>query len=347
MLTDVIKHTIMITSFVMVMMLIIEFINVQTKGKFSTAVQKSTHTQVLMAVLLGIIPGCMGVFALVSLYTHNLIRFGALVAAMIATFGDEAFIMFSAAPQKALILSGVLIVTALFSGYAINFFLKKKSFSPSYRHFEIHQEHEQTFLLKWATIRNNLHKPTFERAIILFGLLTFIFLLLTGTIGHGHGTIDHHGEWGWIRITFLLSSIIAFTIVSVVSNHFLHEHIWEHIIKKHFIKIFLWILGTMIVIHLLMEQLDLESWIRDNNLLVLLLAILVGIIPTSGPHLLFINLFLTGNIPFSILLANSIVQEGHGGLPLLAESKRSFIYLKIIKIIIACIIGIAGFLINF
>ena len=59
--------------------------------------------------------------------------------------------------------------------------------------------------------------------------------------------------------------------------------------------------------------------------------------------MIFIFLFLNGMIPFSILLANSIVQEGHGGLPLLAESPSYFIKIKIIKILIAILIGLLGF----
>ena len=61
----------------------------------------------------------------------------------------------------------------------------------------------------------------------------------------------------------------------------------------------------------------------------ILLAILIGIIPDSGPHLLFVTLFATGTVPFSVLLASSISQDGHAALPLLAESKRSFVKAKI------------------
>jgi len=70
--------------------------------------------------------------------------------------------------------------------------------------------------------------------------------------------------------------------------------------------------------------------------------VLVGIIPESGPHIIFITLFINGNIPFSILLANSIVQDGHGALPLFAESKRSFVLMKLINVIIGFIIGFIG-----
>ncbi len=51
-------------------------------------------------------------------------------------------------------------------------------------------------------------------------------------------------------------------------------------------------------------------------------------IATSGDEA-FVTLFAQGLIPFSVLLASSIAQDGHGMLPLLAESKRGFLAVKI------------------
>ena len=74
----------------------------------------------------------------------------------------------------------------------------------------------------------------------------------------------------------------------------------------------------------------------------LIIAILVGIIPESGPHLIFVTLFAQGSIPFTILLANSIVQDGHGTLPLLAVSRSAFFWLKLINIGFGLLFGILG-----
>ncbi len=71
----------------------------------------------------------------------------------------------------------------------------------------------------------------------------------------------------------------------------------------------------------------------------ILLAVLVGIIPESGPHLLFVTLFATGTVPFSVLLASSISQDGHASLPLLAESKLGFLKAKTVNILVAAVFG--------
>ena len=44
----------------------------------------------------------------VSLYVHGVITFGAIVGGMIATSGDEAFVMLALFPGKAVLLFGIL-----------------------------------------------------------------------------------------------------------------------------------------------------------------------------------------------------------------------------------------------
>ena len=72
----------------------------------------------------------------------------------------------------------------------------------------------------------------------------------------------------------------------------------------------------------------------------MILAVLIGIIPESGPHLVFVTLCAQGIIPFYILLVNSIVQDGHTALPLLAESKGAFLKAKVINMAIGLAVGL-------
>ena len=61
--------------------------------------------------------------------------------------------------------------------------------------------------------------------------------------------------------------------------------------------------------------------------------------PESGPHLVFLTLYVQGSIPFSVLLASSIVQDGHGMLPMLAESRRAFVIVKAVNFTAGLLIG--------
>ena len=77
-LVEALKNGILITSLVMIMMISIEYINVYTKGRGFAKMQSSKFRQVLLGSLLGIVPGCVGGFMVVSLYTHKLLSFGGL-----------------------------------------------------------------------------------------------------------------------------------------------------------------------------------------------------------------------------------------------------------------------------
>ena len=105
---DILRNSILITGLVVVMMMMIESLNIESKGLIFKGLKKTRFGQVVIASLLGSIPGCMGGFAAVSLYTHRMFSFGALVAMMIASSGDESFVMLAMIPQQALILFAVL-----------------------------------------------------------------------------------------------------------------------------------------------------------------------------------------------------------------------------------------------
>ena len=124
-LLSVSQQSLTITLFVLSMMLIIEYINVFSRGIWSNKLKTSSWKQIIFAALLGVIPGCLGAYTAVSLYVHNIIGTAALVTAMIATSGDEAFFMFSIIPDTAIIINIVIFVIAIITGFLVNIFLKK------------------------------------------------------------------------------------------------------------------------------------------------------------------------------------------------------------------------------
>jgi len=335
MILGVLKHALMITSFVLIMMLLIEYINVQTQGSWQLALRKNRFGQYVLAAFLGVVPGCLGAFTAVSLYSHRALSFGALVTAMIATSGDEAFVMFTLFPVQAMWISLVLFLVALVAGWLTDaLFVNQARFLEREDHeLELHEK-ETCHCFSSSGILPQLKQITFARAILIAIFGSFLFLLATGLLGPG--------AWDWKKITFTIGAGFALFVVLTVPDHFLEQHLWGHVIKKHLARIFFWTFGALLAIHYLDAYLNVSEWIQDNLFLVLLIAVLVGIIPESGPHLIFVTLFAQGSIPFSILLASSIVQDGHGTLPLLAVSGRAFIWLKLVNIVFGLIIGFIG-----
>ena len=455
-LTDALSNAILITGLVVVMMMMIESLNIESKGMFFKGLRKTRTGQVVIGALLGSIPGCMGGFATVSLYTHRMLSFGALVAMMIASSGDESFIMLAMIPQQALILFAVLFVLAIVVGIIVDKVYDRKHAQHCHKHdhddcgvetdcegFELHDHacehesaHDTTSITSEACshtvisseacshtvisseARGRVEKSRhfgWRRICMFIGLAIFIAALATGNIGHehsAHGGHDHgshshiehvghshsgdaghshtghteqvnsdacsHGEAcghghaadashkhttdccdqghshshdsfnllseDWMNVLFAGLSVIILFVLLFASDHFVDEHLWKHIIRNHLPTIFAWTFGVLLVLGIALQYVDIEHWTSSNTALMIILATLVGIIPESGPHLIFLTLYASGAVSFPVLLASSISQDGHASIPLLAESKKSFIWAKLINCAVALLAGFTAML---
>ena len=380
---DVLLNAVSITALVMVMLLLVEFINVSSSGKWMKKLQDRPLLQIMVAGVVGLIPGCLGGFAVISLFTHKMLSFPALIAGMISSFGDEMFILFAYSPSTTLFMAVILFIIGIISGIILFLFYKKKTkighelklhSDCDIHHHEHHHEHTSKIL----SIKN-IKNISFPRAILLFGIMIYLFLLFSGTFSHQHTVIpdfsqssqcvvaehhhdsctheeccDHsehsHSVFSWENILFAILALIMLFITAFTSDHFLNEHLWEHVIKQHFLPIFLWTFGVLLGMHIFFHFVDLNAFIAAHQwtlLIVLLLALLIGMIPESGPHIIFIILYFNNIIPFSILLANFIVQDGHSALPLIAESRINFLLMKTIKIVIGLTVGLLGFFFHY
>jgi hypothetical protein len=355
---------------------------------------------------------------------------------MIASSGDEAFIMLALIPKTAIILFASLFAVGIITGVLVNKFVKKEvaPFDPD--HYEIHENccdshsHSNKGIFN-SSVGANFAKVTKERALILAGIAMFITAVVMGLLehdhsAHGHEFIDqagissvvlsntsndpnsslhaqsidgqrvciqdelheghdhaahNHDQTGtnhdhdhadsahmhdqeqeyashtqgnfnifserWINLIFAGLSLIVLFMTAKANEHFIKEHLWNHVVKKHLKSIFLWTFGALLVIHYGMQFLHMEDWIANNIFLVILLAAAIGLIPESGPHMIFITLFAGGMVPFSVMMVSSIVQDGHTALPLLAESKKSFAKAKLINMCIGIIVGILLYIAGF
>jgi Putative, 10TM heavy-metal exporter len=269
-LLGVIEDTVQITLLVTLMMIVVDLVNLWSKGKVAFLLRRKSKTgQYVVSSLIGTVPGCFGGFTNVSMYIHGLISFGALCGSMIAVSGDEAFVMLAMIPKTAVILFAVLFVIGTVGGRVVDFVVQK---------FNIQTNSNCADLVIHDT------EKTFK--------------------------------------------------------HFLKEHVYHHIIKKHIWKTALWTFGALIVIQVALKYLNLEHFTTSYPLIFLLAAALIGLIPESGPHLLFVTLFASGLIPFSILLTSSIVQDGHSMLPLLSYSFKDSVKIKLFNFVIGLSLGL-------
>ena len=253
---------------------------------------------------------------------------------------DEAFVMLALFPGKALLIMVVLFVVGALSGIIIDTLMKGRTTMQG-GHNPIHSKDERCVCYSPHEILAQWKRCSPHRGWLTVFLTLFILGVVSGAAGH-HG----HNEWDWMRVTLLVTGTIGLLIVATVPEHFLEEHLWNHIAKVHVWRIFIWTLGALAIMHILLEHLNMEKAIESNKLTVLFVACLVGLIPQSGPHLLFVTLYAEGMIPFSTLLASCVVQDGHGMIPLLAHSRRAFVAVKAVNFAIGIAIGLVGYLMS-
>ncbi|HKB85556.1 MAG TPA: putative manganese transporter [Ignavibacteriaceae bacterium] len=272
-LLNVIGETLQITLFTALMMIAVDAVNIWSRGKISALLKgKSKSRQYVVSSFIGAIPGCFGGFTNVTLYIHGLISFGALAGSMIASSGDEAFVMLAMFPGTAVILFILLFITGIIGGRVTDYLVKK---------FKMVTSSDCPELIVHNTERN--------------------------------------------------------------LKHFFTEHVYEHIIKKHIWKIAIWTFGALFVVEICFQYLHIEKITSEYKLLLLFLSAVIGLIPESGPHLIFVSLFANGFIPFSILFTSSVVQDGHGMLPLLSYSLKDSIKIKAFNFIFGLILGLILF----
>ena len=424
-LIDTLRNSVLITGIVIIMMMMIESFNLESHSRFFNRVKGSSFRQVLLAALLGSIPGCIGGFATVSLYSRRLLSFGALTAMMIASAGDEAFVMLAMMPDKALWIFALLFVIAVFSGIAIDWIMKSRNIVGCHHDQSAACNHDQSahchpdqsahchpeqstachpdqsahchpersegsgseqrktvtdssLPLRMTAPQIRMTAPqikmtpqqigptaggkedtmaekdgqdterrslTWQRLVLTGAIALFAIALAAGWMEHdhavsetGHIQINLLSEW-WMNLIFAILCIVMVIIMCFRSDRFIKETLWHHVLQKHLPNIFAWTFGVLLTIGLLSEYIDLNTWVSDNPALMILLAVAIGIIPESGPHLIFVTLYASGLVPLPVLLASSISQDGHSSLPLLAEDKKSFAYAKLLNCIIALIVG--------
>jgi hypothetical protein len=332
---SVLRDALMITGFVATMMLLIEYFNVLTGGSWQKRILRRGWRQYLFAAGLGAVPGCLGAFSVVAMYSHGLLSMGAVVAAVVAASGDEAFVMLALIPRQALLLIPILATIGIATGFLVDLLASRSrpQLSDACRALELHAP-DRCQCFPRGRILAQWRQCGPARGALAISLVLFAGGVFFGQIGPA--------KWNWIRGSLLLVSSAAFLVVATVPDHFLEAHLWNHVVVKHAPRVFLWTLGALAVAGPLSALIQVGPAAGRRQWVLLLLACAVGLIPESGPHLVFVTLFAQGAIPFGILLANSVVQDGHGMLPMLAHSWRDFVKIKAVNFTAGLLAGAAA-----
>ena len=281
------KAAFKISLIIFFLMIISEYLVTRYKDQIIRLMLKNKRTGYILSSLFGTLPGCTGVFAMDSLYMAGYLSFGGIIAALVATMGDETFLLISLAVNGTISMD--IIIMLISSMFVLG---------------------------------------------IVAGFLADIAVKKTGLKLHRTCEIKIHKKY--CKSEFNL-------------KHFAKEHIYNHIIRKHMLKIFIWIAIAVFMIEMINSNIQITEFLSTGTsmIYILLAASLIAILPISGPNIIILTMFATGMVPFSVLLANSLIQDGHGLLPILGYSVSDALKIKLFNFIFGLTIGLILLLLGF
>lgn len=111
-----------VSAFVAVTVLLFSYIQYRTDGRLVEKLEENRRAGPLVGALMGLTPGCGGAIVMMPLYVRGSVSFGTVVATLVATAGDSAFVIIALAPEAGVYAYAIALVTGVLFGYAIDAF---------------------------------------------------------------------------------------------------------------------------------------------------------------------------------------------------------------------------------
>ncbi len=284
--------------------------------------KKGDNWQVPMASLLGALPGCGGAVVVITAFARGNIRLGAMVAALIATMGDAAFLLLAKEPTTYIRLIGISMFAAIVSGWMVDRFHRGELYSSEVKH------------IKNVRIGELRSRDKLFMALAAPGLILGILQLAQVDISDFGIIVFSLGVFGAL-FTTAVWAISPITAVSSSGDHPFTRSSEE----TSFVTI--WVIAGFLAYEYAYSffGLDLEVLAETAWIFLPLLAVLVGFIPGCGPQVLVTTLYLNGIIPFAALIANAISNDGDALFPAIALTPKMAIIATLYSGIPALIIS--------
>lgn len=365
-------------SFVGVTLLLFGYINYKTEGQLVKTIEDRKKFQVVLGALLGLTPGCGGAIMVMPLYLLGKVSFGTVVATLIATMGDAAFVIIVHSPKVFIYISVISFIVAVISGYLIDYFNiginliekigSKEELKKLHREFEdeptefeldakkaIHKEKIQEGSLKYKhSVEGIFYRFRHNQGYKIFWLLT-VFGFALGVMDLMQIDLDNAFPIKNLRIIGVLGTFFSIAYTIIFKKIIKDDNIGETESKLESLKetlvhnagetafVISWIFMAFLFyeggIAILGGEKVLINLMNKSGFIIVMVAVLIGLIPGCGPQIVLATLYVAGALPFSALIANAICNDGDALFPLLAINKKSAMWATIYSLIPAILAG--------
>lgn len=353
-------------SLVSISILLFGYINYKTSGSFVEIISRNKKLQPILGALLGALPGCGGSIVLMPLFVSNKVTFGSIIASLIASMGDSAFLIMASDFKAYISVTIISFIVGIFTGYLVDYFkLDEKLNLHRCKNIEKHSKKEfisrseSTIACdikshnKFYHIAHHIVHGIGYKIYLSLLLVGFVFMVLAHS-GLEFGFIEAmHSFEATIAVLGIISSFIYMIMTKkVIENESFEEN--EHklmslketlihsVSEISFVIVWIFIAYVLydLVIFITGGEQALVNLILGAGLISVFAGAILGIVPGCGVQIVFMSFYLKGTLPFAALVANSISQDGDALFPLLAMDKKSAMWATIITTIPAILVGV-------
>ena len=366
-----------VTVFVAAMVLLFSWLQYATSGRFVELIQKNKKIQPIIGALMGLTPGCGGAIVMMPMYARGYITYGTVIATLIATLGDSAFILIGAAITDSSFIAPMIAVhlISLFVGITWGYLVDLTgttprkplgSLGPTIGQEEkiIEQEGGSPLEDLPREIPEGIGYKILHQGYLLWWAVTtigliFAILLLVWSgqdadynLDLSYNIFTLNGFITWIGLLGTTLSVILYiaqknwfaddTEATIGDKlHSMRETMVHAASETAFVTF--WVMIAYLVFEFTMlfagivEQ-DLEKY--GSGLVAVIIAAIIGLIPGCGPQIIAITAYTKDIISFPALAANAISQDGDALFPLLVRHKAASLWATVHTTIPAIITGV-------
>lgn len=301
-----------VTSFVAATLLMFSFLE-KKRFNLQSFIEKNTIYEIPICALLGVIPGCGGAIMVMSLYTRGIVSFSSVLATLISTMGDAAFLLIASKPTAALIILPVTLITGIVTGYISLPF--SKIISPAIPKKKLNTEN-----IPINKIPNKFY--SIWLLLVIPGLILGIFNAFNISPSIILLNFDLVVMFSFLASIFCLLMWV-FNPLTDIQMASVHENsIRKTVDTTCFVTV--WVITAFVCFELL--NLSTQGKMFDYLMLfgpfVPLVAILIGFIPGCGPQIMITSMYISGQIPMSAQIGNSISNDGDALFPAMAIAPK-------------------------
>ena len=298
------------------------FIGMDTLTRFNIpyVLDRTKKFHVVMASLLGALPGCGGAIIVVTQYIQGRISFGSLVAVLTATMGDAAFLLLAAEPITGLFIFALGATVGTLTGYIVDKIHGTSYLQGNSKITVEFQKLKKTFVSKFNI---------FWTLIFLPGFIVGVFVAFQQDldqilkIPEGFSLVASLGLAGAILSIFMwsLNPLSDFQCSTDRTRNLLSRVVDT----TNFVTT--WVICGFLVfeIFIYITSYDLKTFFDIWLPFVPLIAILFGFLPGCGPQIVVTTFYLNGLIPLSAEIGNAISNDGDALFPAIALAPKAAI----------------------